>query len=110
MELAFAALHQFCARCSVGSSGSRVLRAARSARRSASLQGDAPDCFLVGLAALTLLSKTAVDRPLLCVVDDAQWLDRESAQPLAFVARRLLTESVAVPFATRHRSNDFGAA
>jgi hypothetical protein len=67
-------------------------------------------CFLVGLAALTLLSKTAVDRPLLCVVDDAQWLDRESAQPPAFVARRLLTESVAVPFATRHRSNDFGAA
>jgi DNA-binding CsgD family transcriptional regulator len=63
--------------------------------------GQAPSPFLVGLAALGLLSEASQERPLLCVVDDAQWLDRASARALVFVVRRLLAEKIAFVFAAR---------
>jgi len=63
--------------------------------------GRAPTPFLVGLAVLGLLSEVAEQRPLLCVVDDAQWLDGASARALAFVAHRLLADRIAFAFATR---------
>jgi DNA-binding CsgD family transcriptional regulator len=72
--------------------------------------GAPPDRFLVGLAALSLLADVAEEEPLVCLVDDAQWLDRVTAQTLAFVARRLLAERVALVFAVRDPSDDDGLA
>jgi len=101
MELAFAGLHQLCAPiiARLGSLAAPQRRALSVAFGLAA--GDNPDRFLVALAALSLMAETSEKRPLLCVVDDAQWLDRASAQVLGFVGRRLLAESVALVFAVR---------
>jgi DNA-binding CsgD family transcriptional regulator len=101
MELAFAALQQLCA--PLLDRLDRLPGPQQDALGAAFglSAGDAPDRFLVGLAVLSLFSEAAQEQPLLCVIDDAQWLDRASAQALAFVARRLLAESVALVFATR---------
>ena len=105
MELAFAALHQLCA--PVLDRLERLPVPQRDALQTTfgMRAGPAPDRFLVGLAVLSLLSEVADERPLVCVVDDAQWLDRASAQCVAFVARRLLAESVVMVFATREHSD-----
>jgi DNA-binding CsgD family transcriptional regulator len=101
MELPFAGLHQLCAGL-LGSLG-RLPEPQNEALTTALglNSGAQPDRFLVGLAVLSLLSEAAEEQPLVCVVDDAQWLDRSSAQVLAFVARRLGAESVALVFAER---------
>src|SRR3954463_10517450 len=101
LELAFAALHQLCA--PVLGALDRLPDPQRDALAiTFGLDaGPAPDRFLVGLAALNLLSDAAQERPLLCVVDDAHWLDRASAQALAFVGRRLRAGSGVLLFAAR---------
>ena len=72
--------------------------------------GESPDRFLVALAVLSLLSAVAEERPLLCLVEDAQWLDAASSQILGFVARRLLAEPVAIVFAIREPSDAGGTS
>ena len=101
MELPFASLHQLCGPMLSGLG--RLPPPQRDALGTAFglSSGTQPDRFLIGLAVLTLLSDTAEKRPLLCLIDDAQWLDRSSAQVLAFVARRLQAESVVLLFAER---------
>src|SRR3954453_19173783 len=101
MELAFAGLHQLCA--PMLDRLDRLPGPQRDALGTAFglSAGHAPDRFLVGLAVLGLLAEVAEEGPLVCVIDDAQWLDRASAQALAFVARRLVAESVGVIFAVR---------
>src|ERR1700693_5805082 len=100
-ELAFAALHQLCAPLL------DKLDALSGPQRDALAitfglsEGRVADRFLTDLAVLSLFSEAAAERPLLCVIDDAQWLDRASAQALGFVARRLLAESVVMLFAAR---------
>jgi DNA-binding CsgD family transcriptional regulator len=101
MEFAFAGLHQLCAPLL-----DRLERLPGPQRDALGVVfglsgGEAPDRFLVALAVLSLLSDVAQERPLVCPIDDAQWLDRESAQALAFVARRLMAESVVMVFAAR---------
>jgi len=100
-ELPFAALHQMCAPLM-----SRTMnlpawqRGALETAFGLNLDG-APDRFLINLAMLGLLSDTARERPLLCVVDDAHWLDTASAQSFAFTARRLESERIAFVFILR---------
>ena len=106
MELAFAVLHQLCA--PMLDRLERLPTPQRDALRTAFglSAGPAPDRFLIGLAALGLLSEVAGDRPLVCIVDDEQWLDSASAQVLAFVARRLGAESVGLVFGARVPTGD----
>jgi hypothetical protein len=101
MELAFAGLHQLCA-AMLDRLGRLPVPQGEALRTAFGLSaGPAPDRFLVGLAVLSLLSDVAGEQPLVCLVDDEQWLDRASAQALGFVARRLATESVGLVFAAR---------
>ena len=106
MELAFAVLHQLCA--PMLDRLERLPAPQRDALRTAFglSAGPAPDRFLIGLAALGLLSDMAGERPLVCIVDDEQWLDSASAQVLAFVARRLGAESVGLVFGARVPTGD----
>jgi DNA-binding CsgD family transcriptional regulator len=106
MELPFAALHQLCAPMLDSLQGLPVPQ--RDALRIAFGMGSgpAPDRFLVGLGVLSLLSDVAARQPLVCLVDDEQWLDRASAQVLGFVARRLGAESVGLVFAARIPSSE----
>ena len=106
MELAFAGLHQLCV--PVLSNLERLPDPQRGALNTAFglVAGEAVDRFIVSLAVLGLLSEVAEQQPLLCVVDDAQWLDHASAQALAFVARRVLADSVAMVFAVREPTDE----
>ena len=101
MELGFASLHQLCAPLL-----DRLPELPDPQRRAVEIvfglsAGPAPDRFFVGLAVLGLFAAAAEQRPLLCVVDDAQWLDQASALTLAFVTRRLLAEPVGIVFSAR---------
>jgi DNA-binding CsgD family transcriptional regulator len=101
MELPFAAMHQLCAPMldrldPLPAPQQEALRVALGVAT-----GNPPDRFLISLATLSLLSAVAEERPLLCLVDDAQWLDDASAQILTFVARRLLADSIVIVFAVR---------
>jgi DNA-binding CsgD family transcriptional regulator len=106
MELAFAAVHQLCS--PILEEANCLPAPQRDALKTAFglSSGAAPDKFLIGLAVLNLLSEVAEQRPLVCVVDDEQWIDRTSAQILGFVARRLVAESVGLVFAARIPSDD----
>jgi len=101
MALPFAALQQFCSPCLADVE--QLAEPQRDALQVAFglVSGVAPDRLLVGLAVLSLLSQFGTERPLLGVIDDTQWLDRESAHAFGFVARRLATERIAFVFATR---------
>jgi DNA-binding CsgD family transcriptional regulator len=106
MELAFAALHVLCV--PMLDRLGHLPDPQRDALNTAFGRSDgaAPDRFLVGLAVLSLLADAAEEQPLVCIVDDAQWLDRVSAQTLAFVARRLLAERVGLVFALRESGRE----
>ncbi len=106
MELAFAGLHQLC-----GPMLERLDRLPLPQRNALATAfgvsaGPAPDRFLIALAVLSLLSEVAEDRPMVCLIDDEQWLDHASAQVLAFVARRLGAESLGLVFGARLPSSD----
>ncbi|MDF6044232.1 AAA family ATPase [Streptomyces sp. JH14] len=101
MELPFASLHQMCAPL-LGRLGELPVPQRDALSVTFGLrEGGPPQRFLVGLAVLSLLARAAVDQPVACLVDDAQWLDEGSLQVLAFVARRLVAEPVALIFARR---------
>src|SRR3954468_948086 len=101
MELPFAGLHHLCAPMLDGT-GTLPAPQREALQVAFGLEdGSSPDRFLVALAVLSLLAETVETSPVVCIVEDAQWLDRTSAQVLAFVARRLLAERIAMVFAVR---------
>jgi DNA-binding CsgD family transcriptional regulator len=106
MELAYAGLQQLCAPFLDRLEGLPGPQRDALSTAFGLRDGEAPDRFIVGLAVLSLLSEVADGQPLLCIVDDAQWLDAASAQALAFVARRLGGESVGLVFAVREPNGE----
>jgi DNA-binding CsgD family transcriptional regulator len=108
MEFAFAGLHQLLA--PLLGRVERLPVPQREALRTVFgiSAGPAPDRFLVAMAVLSLLSETAEEQPLLCVVDDEQWLDQASAQALGFAARRLAADPVGLVFAARVPGDELG--
>jgi len=106
MDLAYSGLHQLCAPLLDHLDELPVPQRNALATVFGLSTGPAPDRFLVGLATLTLVAQAAEQQPLACIVDDAQWLDGASAQLLAFVARRLLAERVALVCAARTGTGD----
>lgn len=110
MELPFASLHQLCAPLLDRLDGLPGPQRDALAVAFGLREGAAPNRFLVALAALSLLAGAAEERPLACFVDDAQWLDAGSRQVLAFVARRLMAEPVALVLAVREPDDDPGLA
>ena len=106
MELAFAALHQLCVPLLDRLDGLPAPQRDALETVFGMKPGAPPDRFLVGLAVLGLLADVSSVQPLLCVMDDAQWLDRASAQVLAFVARRMLAEPVVFLFGTRQTGGE----
>ena len=106
MELAFAGLHQLCTPMLSKLAGLPGPQRDALGTAFGLRTGEAPDRLLVGLAVLSLLAEVAGEQPLICLVDDAQWLDQASAQALAFVARRLLAEPVALVLAVREPSEE----
>jgi len=106
MELAFAGLYALCAPM-LGRLGHLPVPQRGALNTAFGISGGPPpDRFLVGLAVLSLLADAAEEQPLICIVDDVQWLDRVSVQMLAFVARRLLAERVGLVFALRESGDD----
>jgi DNA-binding CsgD family transcriptional regulator len=101
MELAFAGLHGLCAPMLSRLGHLPIPQREALSTAFGMSAGPPPDRFLVGLAVLSLLADAAEEQPLVCIVDDAQWLDRVSVQTLAFVGRRLLAERVGLVFALR---------
>jgi DNA-binding CsgD family transcriptional regulator len=106
MELAYSGLHQLCRPILDHLDRLPVPQRQALATVFGQSAGSPPDRFLVGLAALTLFADAAEQQPLLCIVDDAQWLDHASAQILAFVGRRLLAERIALVCAARTGTGD----
>jgi AAA ATPase domain len=106
MELAFAGLHQLCA--PMLADLGRIPAPQQAALQTAFgvAAGPPPDRFLVGLAVLSLLSAGARESPLVCLIDDTQWIDQASVQALGFVGRRLVADQVAMVFATRDPGAD----
>ena len=106
MELAFAGLQQLCAPMIDRLEHLPPLQRDALRRALGLSEGAPPDRLVVGLAVLGAMSDAAADRPLVCLLDDAQWLDQASMQALEFVARRLFAESVALVFATRPSADE----
>ncbi|GFG49294.1 helix-turn-helix transcriptional regulator [Mycolicibacterium agri] len=106
MELSYSGLQQFCAPLlgrldRLPDPQQRALRIALGLT-----DGDPPDRLMVGLAVLTLLSEASSERPTICVIDDAQWVDAASLQALSFVARRILADPIVMIFAACQRRDD----